>query len=167
MFTSLVPQRIGDLGEPFSSPSGSWRDPAAKRFFVHFELKMKYLAMTGLKTFPVPALPVLLYLHVGTQHCLFVPTERHTIPKVDHINFEMGASPPYFHDGGAWPDWSPWIRQCLYLGCPTLVNGGPREGVRIFGTQPSNKGGTYTLGAPHPNHWGEHVPPAPVSDAHA
>ena len=61
---SLAPLRIGDLGERFISPNGSERGLAAKRFFVHFELKMKSLAMTSLKTFPVPFLPVLPYLYL-------------------------------------------------------------------------------------------------------
>ena len=34
---------LGGLGERSSSPSGSWRSPAAKRFLVLIELKILYL----------------------------------------------------------------------------------------------------------------------------
>ena len=37
--------RLGGLGERLSSPSGSWRSPAAKRPVVHSGLKIKCLAM--------------------------------------------------------------------------------------------------------------------------
>ena len=62
---SLAPLRIGDLGERFIPPP-QWdrAGPGRRTFFVHFELKMKSLAITSLKIFPVPFLPVLPYLYL-------------------------------------------------------------------------------------------------------
>lgn len=42
--------RLGGLGEPFSSPSGSGRSPAAKRYLVNFRLKISPLVATIFKT---------------------------------------------------------------------------------------------------------------------
>ena len=42
---------LGDLGERFSSPSGSGRSPAAKRILVHFELKSRHMVATIFRTF--------------------------------------------------------------------------------------------------------------------
>ena len=78
--------------------------------------------MMGLEKFPVPSLFSLTYIF-GTQHYLFVPTERHRKPKVDHINFERGEQAPFFTMGwGAWPDWPPWIRQCSPYSVPPKVS---------------------------------------------
>ena len=43
--------RLGDLGERFSSPSGSGRSPAAKRYLVNFRLKISPLVATIFRCF--------------------------------------------------------------------------------------------------------------------
>jgi len=43
--------RLGGLGERFSSPSGSGRSPAAKRYLVNFKLKILPLVATKLTNF--------------------------------------------------------------------------------------------------------------------
>ena len=43
--------RLGGLGERFSSPSGSGRSPAAKRYLVNFRLKISPLAATIFRSF--------------------------------------------------------------------------------------------------------------------
>ena len=52
-FSSLpLPLEVGPLiaakglGERFSSPSGSWQSPAAKRYLVNFRLKISPLVAT-------------------------------------------------------------------------------------------------------------------------
>jgi len=43
--------RLGGLGERFSSPSGSGRSPAAKRYLVNFRLKISPLVATIFRSF--------------------------------------------------------------------------------------------------------------------
>jgi len=43
--------RLGGLGERFSSPSGSGRSPAAKRYLMNFKLKILPLVATKLTNF--------------------------------------------------------------------------------------------------------------------
>jgi len=42
---------LGALGERFSSPSGSGRSPAAKRYLVNFRLKISPLVATIFSSF--------------------------------------------------------------------------------------------------------------------